>query len=511
MVASIAQLIGKINPGLYAKNGKDLLKKYKSADEIPAEEIEPQAVKYSKTTDQWQPSVYQFKLDKGETGIEASHGLVYETYAEAIEPVYFFLVDLMEEFGLKPEKLIDNFTAAPGSTQFAELGGRATAMQAQAIKMMGDVNTLVRGVLNLIYDLKEMKMRIQTYEDYKNPNLKYSALLSLKQIWMDKVDMQKGNSAIKALANSQVGFVTLIDAFLAAQTKEEVEKLDLNDRVRRILIQRIAEFNQWVAESDRELRKRFEIEKTYLKAQVDNLKIYSRWARPYFLAAQKLEQKERTRDVSLVNTFNRIVLELTVMGKKKISPKDLAVEGTFPEHLKKEKNVIKLRDYFEVVLIDFIFRAVPIQGKLIGKVEITFRGYSLNKEELAKLEELLDESDINEMLKLVEGVTEDTLIQIKEDLDEYINDISPKKSEEEKPSEDVNPFLAMLGFYNKKPEKPASSGSSDSKKKKEKVVIKSESYDEKSFCRPYAAGSVVETVFTLFDVYKKAHGMPSFV
>lgn len=509
MVASIAQLIGKVNPELYAKNGKELLKKYGSIDDIPAEEVEPQAITYSKSPDQWQPMLYDFKMDKSDSAIEATHGLVYETYAESIEPVYFFLVDLMEEFGLKPEKLIDNFTAAPGSTQFAELGGRATAMQQHAVRVMGEVNTLVRGVLNLVYDLKEMKMRIQTYDDYQDPKLKDAALLSLKQIWMDKVDSQKGNSSIKIMANSQMAFVTLIDAFLASKTKEQAEKLDLNERVKRILIQRLAEFNQWVNESERELRKRFEVEKTYLKGQVDNLKIYSRWARPYFLAAEKLSQKERSRDVSLVNTFNRIVLELTIMGKRKINPKELAIEGEFPQHLKKEKNLKKLRDYYEVVLVDFIFKAVPVQGgKLIGKVEVNFKGYALNGDELAKLEELLDDSDLNEMLNLVEGITQDTLLEIKDDIDEYINDITPKKPEPEKKSgEDVNPFLALIGFYNKKPEKksPASS-----KGKKEKVIIKKENSDEKNYCRPYTAGSVVETIFTLFDIYKKAHGMPSF-
>ena len=39
MVATIQQIIGKINPKLYAENGKELLKKYGFADNIPAEEV----------------------------------------------------------------------------------------------------------------------------------------------------------------------------------------------------------------------------------------------------------------------------------------------------------------------------------------------------------------------------------------------------------------------------------------------------------------------------------------
>ena len=51
MVATLQQIIGKINPRLYAANGKELLKKYGSADKIPAEEVEPQAVKYFSSGD----------------------------------------------------------------------------------------------------------------------------------------------------------------------------------------------------------------------------------------------------------------------------------------------------------------------------------------------------------------------------------------------------------------------------------------------------------------------------
>ena len=37
MTASIAQILGKINPQKYAENSKELLKKYKNPVDIPAE------------------------------------------------------------------------------------------------------------------------------------------------------------------------------------------------------------------------------------------------------------------------------------------------------------------------------------------------------------------------------------------------------------------------------------------------------------------------------------------
>jgi len=114
----------------------------------------------------------------------------------------------------------------------------------------------LRSVLNIIYDLKEFRIRLQSYDDLKTENKKEAGLISLKQIWMDKVDILKGNSSIKAMASGQVGFQTLIDAFLIVKNIEDVNKLDLNERVKRILIPRIQEFNIWVEQSGKELEKR---------------------------------------------------------------------------------------------------------------------------------------------------------------------------------------------------------------------------------------------------------------
>ena len=73
-MASIPQIIGKINPLLYAKNGEELLKKYSTIEKIPADEVKPKDL--------------------------AEHSLVYDSSTETLEPVYFFILDLMNEFKL---------------------------------------------------------------------------------------------------------------------------------------------------------------------------------------------------------------------------------------------------------------------------------------------------------------------------------------------------------------------------------------------------------------------------
>ena len=81
----------------------------------------------------------------------------------------------------------------------------------------------------------------------------------------------------------------------------------------------------------------FELEKTYLKSQVDSLKLQARWAKPYLKAAQQLEMNEELgARPDLVNMFNTIILELTLMGKSPISVKDAAHEGDLPKDFAKK-------------------------------------------------------------------------------------------------------------------------------------------------------------------------------
>src|SRR3990167_881306 len=166
-MATAKQILGKINPWLYAddKNREELLAKYGSIEKIPADEIVPKSL--------------------------GDHKIVYDSSSETLEPLYFWTVDFMENRGLSPEKLIDNFASSPGSGHFAELGQRATIMQQQGAKILGDVNTVLRSVLNIIYDLKEFRIRLSQYDDLKTEK-KEVAVLALKQVWIDKVDINKG-------------------------------------------------------------------------------------------------------------------------------------------------------------------------------------------------------------------------------------------------------------------------------------------------------------------------------
>jgi len=490
MVATVQQIIGKINPQLYAKNWKELLKTYGSADKISAEEIEPNPL--------------------------SEHRLVYDSTSETLEPIYFFIIDLMNDMELSPQKFVDNFSSSPGSGHFSELGQRATIMQQQGTKILADVNVVLRSVLNIIYDLKEFKIRLQHYEDARSKEdaTKDAAILALKQIWMDKVDAMKGNSSIKAMAMSQLAFVTLIDAFLFAKDEKQVDKIDLNDRVKRILKPRIHEFNIWVEQSEKELRKRYEMEKAYLKSQVNSLKLYSRWAKPYLKSAAQMEMKEFGRSPALVKAFNTILLELTILGKSKLNIRDLALSGELPKEFEKFR---AKRDYYMCILIDFEFRGIPqrVQSHYVfgGRAEITFRAYTLNKDELELLDKEMEKSDITDVLKLIEGSTTESLNQIQDEINEFLEEKTTEETQkkERKSSKTSNsifyPFIAMTGKLDKAEEEKSENSKKEAKP--EKLILKDD-WIEKNHLRKIAGEKAKEITFKLFDIYKKSHGMPSY-
>jgi len=456
-----------------------------------------------------------------------SYKLSYDSSSETLEPIYFWVLDKMNQMcsgGVK--KITDNFTSSPGSGHFSELITKGTRMQEEAMKIYGMVNTVIKSILNIIYDLKEFQIRLQNYDDSrsKDKDKAQGGIISLKQIWMDQVDVKKGRGSINMLAQD-LNFVTLRDAFFAVNSAKAAEGLDLNDRVKRILKARIEEFNEWLGRSETELRKRFEIEKTYLKTQVNTVKLYSKWVKPYLKAAEELSMQE-SDDAALVKTFNTIRLQMTLFGKSKINVVEAAQNFELPEEFQK----IKMRDYYGCVLVDLKFRGIPQkagQHYLFGGLaDVEFKAYAMNEDELALFSRKMEESDLNDSLKLVEGMTTDSLGQLQEDIDEFLEDkqIKTTREEEKKSESDVNPFSALLGvgklketFKFKKKKKELSEVDEEyfkkyGKTKKEieelEKQIKPDTFAEKQV-RKMAGGVGSGVCYALYDVYKKSHGMAS--
>lgn len=507
MVADVKNLVAAINPDIYCQ--ADLREEVKK---IAKKEGYIAAAEKAKLVEPEFLDVVYTQMTKGAIGAKKKsyaspveqHKLTYDAFAQSLEPVYFWILDFVQGVYGKVDKLVDNFVSSAGSGFFAEMQGRATRMQEEGMKMMQTANTLVRSVIQLIYDLKEFKMRLKQYEEYhsKDPGTKRAALLSLKQIWMDNVDMKRGNGSINGLAQ-QLDFVTIRDAFMAVENVDNVKDLDLNDRVKRILEQRVSEFFRWVVESERELKKRYEIEKTYLRSQVNSLNLYARWAKPYFRAARNLEQNTEF-DANVVNVFNTAVFELVLLAQGKYDPQKDIDAGDLPKGANKG-----IRKYTDCGLIEFRFRSVPDRSdqkggySFRGKVDIIFTSFALNEDELAVLKEEVKKDDFGDVFSMIEGATTESLAELRKDIDEFLNDAEEikwadsKKEESNGNDEDINPFSALFAFPNKEKEKVL------------KGTIAKDSFWEQ-IIRSQAILQARFNCRKLYDTYKKVHGMPAF-
>ena len=123
---------------------------------------------------------------------------------------------------------------------------------------------------------------------------------------------------------------------------------------------------------------------------------------------------------------------------------------------------------------------------------------NIGEQEIDKMKEKLEDSDINEALKLAEGMTDESLGELKEEIEEFLEE---KEEETEKSGDDTDPFTALFKSGKKKEEK-------EEEITKKSKKIKSDNYLEKTV-RNLAVKESKRTCFNLFDVYKKTHGMMS--
>ncbi len=446
------------------------------------------------------------------------HTLVYETSSQALEQVYFWLHDYLynkAEYG-SADKIIDNFISAPGSAHFSEMGLKASKMQEEGMKILALANQLIRSILNLVYDLKEMKLRLQVYDDFKDKkdSLKSeAAYISLKQIWLDQVDAKRGNTSIKGLAISgtnQPSFVMLIDSFMVVKSLEDIDKREknneFNERISRLLKQRFSEFERWLKESDRELRKRFEIEKSYLKSQVNSIKLYAHWAKPYLKAAAQLEQRAKATS-ALVNMFNTSLFELALLG---IGDYKVDIDVARKELPKSFKGSNKKKLTY-TVLVELKFRSIPERFQqggygFRGNAEVIFTGFALSADEQRILKDQLDYDDFKDVYSLIEGTTEGSLAQLQSDIDEFLAEKKEEKKSEE--SGETNPFSALISIFTdaaklfKKEEKK--------EEEKEKSLKIEPDSDMEKVMRSQCGVEARRRCRKFYDSFKKTNNSPAF-
>lgn len=433
--------------------------------------------------------------------------LIYDAFGKTLEATYFWLLDFLgHQLRFKIEKTHESMSATVVSQFFGEMGTRRTALERRAGELLGTINTVVKSIINLLYDLKEFDERIAIYDDFKSG--KEGAEQELKRVWMDEVDVKKGTGALHALTtNEKYQFVTLRDAFYQLKKIEDIKDMDLNERVKNILKSRFIEYEKWLERSEKELRQRRRIELTYLKSQVSSLKLYTEWARPYLRYIKKLGFKDLDpTNADIVSAFNQTQVEVGFRAFKDVFLYEALKDRKYTDSdFKKKGPSMKA-----VIDVRFTYRSAPVTVEkgaqasgygMSGKVIAEFTAYAMTHEQLEELKRAEDDEDF----KLIDELTQGSLIALKEDLDKYLDELDGKAEKEaaKKPKTFVGDIMKAFG-------------DNYGRKRKSKTKSKSSSGGTKSpfigrFQKDILLNETVESaklgMYSAYNIYKKAHGM----
>ena len=438
-----------------------------------------------------------------EKNLISKYYIRYDSFMQSLEPFYFWILDFVEKLGYKVEKVNESMAASVTSAFFGEMSARRMQLEKRGMEILGTINVIIKSIINLLYDLKELDRRLKVCDDFhSNEKSKSEAAdYALKRIWMDEVDVNKGNASI-AVMSTKLEFVTLRDALMAAKKPEDIDKMDLNERVKRIAKSRLEEYIHWREVYEKDLRQRKQIELSYLKSQVDSLKLYARWAGPYLKAAQMIGFKDIERKKpELIQAFDQSMINLTIRGYKevfyyqaKLTPEGLPVKIKVPPKYKGKKKEEWEKKYmgpkaYSVIEVEFDYRTKPVNVGYPGKgmyrfsgvCDIYFKGYAFSEEDFKELGHLEDE----EALKFIEGLATESLSTLREDLEKYLKEFEGKEVKVEEKKET---------------------------KKKEKKKVEKIKYltGKEKIAYDLAKKKVAEDIYTVFDIFKIAHGLNSF-
>jgi hypothetical protein len=322
------------------------------------------------------------------------------------------------------------------------------------------------------------------------------------------------------MAQKGLEFITVRDAFLIAKDEKGVDELQLNDRVKRILKMRLQDYTDWKGESETELRMRKRVERAYLISEVDSLKLYSKWAKPYLKAAQRLQFEDvKLNDPELIQAFDQNFIELKIRAKKEYRLKEFFAKGTNPRSFsppaswsKEKQDAYKKEKFgppvYGLMEVTFQYRTKPTlvsqsqtgggAYRVLGKLNIKFESYFLTTEEY----DLLEKQEDSEALKFIEGMTQETLDAMQKDIELYIDEekeeqgkAKPKKKDEKKGDSKQKPLLEQFfggwgtGFG-------GFGGLFDTTKYTQAMLS--------------ARAKISEDIFTVYDIFKKSQGLLSF-
>jgi hypothetical protein len=403
---------------------------------------------------------------------------------------YWFLRYLTETWGFeRAEKVIDTMAQSVSSSMFGNMQTRIGAQQAQASQYLKGVSDMVKGLFQIVREIRILDERLQYYYDSDgsikgSPSNALSSEIVLKGLWIDQVEGGAKNPASVYGLSSTVGFTVLPDLFFRMHIKEkskleiEVDKLKFNAKVREVLKRKLRQYYEWKERTKRELEVRRTFEIKYLRQHYDTIKMYMAWIKPYLRNIKRMQLYERNMEnPNIINAFETQIIELeTLFVRNDFGPQGKAGH---------ESAVVSMHIFFRVKP-ELAFHSYEYQHKgpiYSGMADITLRAYTWDSEKIKKYKEYRTNDDLELMGTINESVQQ-AMDALGSDLKKYLKEAGedlpfvddPKKKEPYKQTINLpaifEPFAAIFegfaelakGFMGDKNAAPKEKGGGEQKK-----------------------------------------------
>jgi len=446
--------------------------------------------------------------------------LIWETPSVSMEEVYFWITTSMRNDGGFNQivKISDVFSASQSSSFFGASSARLGLNQDRLSGLLAQIGKLIKDLFQIVRELRVIDQKLEYYNDSYDKNDK-AAEISLKGIWVDQVEGGAKNPASVYGLAREVGFTILPDLFFDTTVKkrEDVDKKmnelskDFNRKTVEVLGRKLYSYLDWKEKTFEELKTRRNFTLKYMRQHYDIIRMYMAWVKPYLKYSKMLQMDpDKMAGPDLVSAFEGSLLDLEVMGLKRVSDSD------WPAN----------KQYHSVLIAEFNYRTMPTmpyhqdeyrhKGPLhVGRVEFHLRSYAWTKKQIDNYiamrqeEELELLGSINESIKAaMDALGSDMKDYLKEAGEKFSEDEKAKKEEDEKQKKQkkpkffggLDPFISVFkGVYE------LTGALIPLPKKKEKstgpIIHPLQLDDDKG----KAAGGASGAAWAIYKNFKKAH------
>jgi hypothetical protein len=389
--------------------------------------------------------------------------LVYETPSLSIEPVYYYIVDMLESFGFPIiDKVTDIFTAAEHSSFYGASAQRLGLAQDKVAQYLASVGKMVKDLFQLVRELRWIDERLQYYRNAMGEDLltpeekkqekkltpgeverrKQGAEVALKGLWVDLVDGvvggQRTGSNLWTMAQ-QLQFSTLPDLFFSIHPPDkeivgeyvDKEAKEFNKMVRMTLKRKLYSYLAWKESTYEEMNNRRKFVLNYLRQHFNIIKMYMNWVKPYLKHIEKLQAPpEKMSSAQIISAFEGSLVDVEVLARYIPNPN---------------------KKVYSCVLLTIQYRTRPQmqyaaeggyhRGPIhVGVAKIFWRTYAWDEKKINNYMAMRNREDL-ELLAGIDKSLKDAMDALGDDFLKYLKEAEFGKPEEEKKPEAKKPKM----------------------------------------------------------------------